>query len=480
MSGQAQSAHEDVRPGFVKRPLNFSETLAIARAWRWRGESMAQVERAVLKGTPELSPGARHLLQLYMDCLFDEDLQQSKTTVFPGSRTLELESGCVDRTIRRQRRELEAGGYIVRRFNKANRPEGTEAVDLAPTIARLAELEAVATGSRERRAEERAAWQAPALENEGDVRPGGQICPPKQSQLKGDSRAVRRDERAEDERMEASPLLAGRSQGARPLSSPNRRAGKAEDDPGSGPEAGSVRFPRKASGRSGARPAPAVAAGRVLQELQLALEASPRLKALIPVRLAQDPFSAQAVDIGEVCRAATQLLPEQDRNNGMTVLWAWENHGPRAIAMLACAIEDPRVENPCRYFGHFVTQAEPNVDLTLNLRRIIRFRQGKLASAAPPAPHADREVRDHPVWAEIARQLRARVREGAWGSWFAQAEFVGLEDQVLMLSVRSGVAAERIRRDFGQEIRAAARAAGHPVMKVMVTRRGVDDGPSTP
>jgi hypothetical protein len=67
-------------------------------------------------------------------------------------------------------------------------------------------------------------------------------------------------------------------------------------------------------------------------------------------------------------------------------------------------------------------------------------------------------VEDHP-WPEIAGRLRVIVREGAWGSWFSQVGFHGVVDGVLTLSTQTGLAADRIKRDYVPAIMQAAEAA---------------------
>ena len=457
MSGQAQPAHEDVRPGFVKRPSNFSETLARARAWRWDGETVWQVEKAVLRGTPHLSPGARHLLQLYLSCLYDEDLQKGDARVFPGSRILELEAGCVDRTIRRHRRELEACGYIVCRFNKANRPEGTEAVDLTPTIARLAELEATTEAARQQRAAERATWQAPALENEGDVRPGGQICPPEQSNEKRFSSVRGRAPSARPDRLAASTSVAGRSQRARPSAPPHQPAD---------PDVSAICSPRRASGSAGARSPGSVDADLLQEELRLARRACPELAALVPARVYDDPLTVQHVDVGMVVRAAHQLLPEKNRNNGWSAKAGFDRHGARVVVMLAVALTDPNARDRCRYFGGFVNSDAKALDLRPNLRRVLKLRGGDPAALGPP-PGAD-----NPIWQALDAELQRLLGQGDYGAWFGdRIGFLGLVNGMLNLSAPNELMARKIV-DLSDTVLAAAEAAHLAVHRVScVVRR---------
>ena len=74
-------------------------------------------------------------------------------------------------------------------------------------------------------------------------------------------------------------------------------------------------------------------------------------------------------------------------------------------------------------------------------------------------------------WPDIAAELRRLVREGAWGSWFGRVGFHGIEDGVITLATPTGLAADRIKRDYLPAILQAAETAGVFVDKVMLTVR---------
>ncbi len=147
--------------------------------------------------------------------------------------------------------------------------------------------------------------------------------------------------------------------------------------------------------------------------------------------------------------------------------------------MLAIALEDPDVKSPCGYFGKLTGQDRGAADLRLNLARILKGK-GQVAPPAPlESPAVEEEppplmfapgVEDHP-WPEIAGHLRAIVREGAWGSWFGRIGFHGLADGLLTLSTPTGIAADKIKRDYLPAILQAAEAAEVFVERVVVTVR---------
>src|SRR6202012_4591749 len=66
--------------------------------------------------------------------------------------------GCSQSQARANRRALEAAGFLVRDYTKANRPAGVEAYDLRPLMARLGELERVDDAIREAMEARRAAY----------------------------------------------------------------------------------------------------------------------------------------------------------------------------------------------------------------------------------------------------------------------------------------------------------------------------------
>ena len=132
--------------------------------------------------------------------------------------------------------------------------------------------------------------------------------------------------------------------------------------------------------------------------------------------------------------------------------------------MLAIALADPDVDNPCRYFGWMAKQDPRGApDLRLNLVRILKARglalppAHALATTSRPAPKPPLPTSvqpppgtDDPTWLAIVKPLRAIVREGAYGSWFAR---------------------DKIERDFIPAILTAAEAAELEVRRVLVSVR---------
>jgi|GEM_PF-982983 len=461
----------DWRPGFAKRADNFEDVRQRASAWRWEpGVTIWRIEDAVLLGARDLSPVQRLVLLHYVRRLNQEQLEKDIACVWPSTARIAAEVGCSQSTLRAHRKVLEARGYMVRDYNRANRPADIEAYDLAPLAARLGELEANAEAVD---AEIRQRW-AQAAEHVVAER-GFSARAPENRRLeqshRNESSSVRRRAAAPTAR---SRLLAQRSPPAagcddersstQSLRSGNHRANCS---------------PEGASGFVRAQPGTSVRGEMVRQELQAAYQASPRLAALVGPDVVADPLSASPADVARIAAALPELLPEPERNNDQTFTWALSRHGLRAIAMLAIAIEDPDVRSPCKYFGKMASYDPLGApDLRLNFARILK-QKDCVPPIADPAPTAvsPAEVvggpgRDDPRWLRIDAELQRRVKAGPYGAWFSAIGFHGIEDGVMQLSHRNGVAADRLRRDFVAVIQAAALAAGEDVSRVLLTVRG--------
>ena len=466
-----QTAHSDEwRPGFAKRAENFSEVCAQAEAWRWApGETIARVAAAVLKGTPTLSIPQRMTLLLYVEHLNQDRLEQDVACVWPSTHLVAGYLGCSDSQARANRRALEAAGFMVRDYTKANRPAGVEAYDLRPLMARLDELEAVDEGLRTEMDARRAAYS------------DNVVFATRYSARAPESRRLEQSHenfKSSVRKKDAAPPRHSSSE--RPASRPGN--GTVRENSGQRPRRRhdrAIGSPMGASGSGSANLAPSVYAEMVRQELRTAVQVCPRLAPLVTPTLLADPLNVAPEVAAQVAAAAGELLPNPERNNDQTALWGWRKHGVRVLVMLAICLEDPEVRSPCGYFGRLTGQDRGAADLRLNLARILK---GK-GEVPPPAPveaaAVDEEppplmfapgVEDHP-WPEIAERLRALVREGAWGSWFSRVGFHGVVDGVLTLSTPTGIAADKIKRDYIAAILQAAEAAEVFVDRVVLTVR---------
>lgn len=459
-----QVAEDEWRPGFARRANNFAQVCNLAVSWKWRdGVTTWRIKDAVAVGTPDLTDGERSLLSAYCTYLNDDELRQSRAFVWPSSRLIALQLGCSENSVRDRRRSLERKGYIVRDYNRANRPADDRAIDISPLCARLGELEGNRKAALDANAALRDAWQSPIV-NLGNYRaqaPNSRRL--EQSQLNNKNSV---------ERTDAPPARSRtRSQRDKPAEDrPGRDQSEKRPAPGRPIANGS---PERARAAGRTQSDPSALAEMLRAELGMAVRVSPALGSVLGPEVLANPASAGTAALVELERLAAELLPEQHRNNEVTVRWGWSRHGVRTAAMLAIALGDPKVENPCRYFGRLAC-AEPgsSLDLRLNLARILRERgispEAEPAAAALPSQVVAPPGADDPDWVSIAGELARRIRTGPFGAWFSQVGFHGISDGVLSISA-PGTAADKIRREYLKDVCAAAQAVGHEVSRVMVS-----------
>ncbi len=468
-----QTAHsEEWRPGFAKRAENFSEVCAQAESWRWApGETIARVAAAVLKGTPILTIPQRMTLLLYVEHLNQDRLEQDIACVWPSTSLIAEYLGCSESQARANRRALEVAGYLVRDYTRANRPAGIEAYDLRPLMAQLQALEGVDDAIREAQAARRAAYAETVA------------FPTRYSAQAPESRRLEQSHENLKSSVRGTDAATPRSY---PETRSAKRPGNGQDDRSSGQrprngQAGVIGSPGGASVSAGAGSDPSVYAEMVRQELRTAIQVCPRLAPLVRDGLLANPASATPEDAARIAAAAAELMPQPERNNDQTVVWGWRRHGIRVVTMMAIALEDPEVRSPCAYFGKLSTQERGAADLRLNLARILRQKgivppveaepemAVKVDAAPPPlmfAPGAE-----DPPWPQINAEIRRLIRDGAHGSWFNRIGFHGVVDGVLTLSSPTGIAADRIKRDYAEAIKMAAEACGVWVERVVLTVR---------
>ncbi|MBV9511526.1 MAG: hypothetical protein JO303_14735 [Caulobacteraceae bacterium] len=468
---------EDWRPGFAKRSENFFEVCAAAESWRWSpGETVARVAGAVLKGTPTLTIPQRTTLLLYVEHLNQDRLEQDIACVWPSTHLVARYLGCSESQARANRRALEAAGFLVRDYTRANRPAGVEAYDLRPLMARLDELEAVDDGIRAEMEARRAAYS------------DNVVFPTRYSAQAPESRRLEQSQSNFKSSVREKAAAPPRSQDAE-RAAPRPGNGQARDDSGQRTGRGAdsaLGSPTRARVSAGASLAPSAYAEMVRQELVAAAQVCPRLAPLVTPAVLANPAEVAPEVAARVAAAAGELLPQPERNNDQTALWGWRKHGVRVLVMLAIALEDPEVNSPCGYFGRLTGQDRGAADLRLNLARILKGKGvvGPPPEAAPaPVEDPDAAARrlaedlvappgaEDPKWQAIAGELRRILREGKFGSWFGRVGFHGVTDGVLHLSTPSGVAADRIRAEFIPDIKAAAEAADVFVERVVITMR---------
>ncbi len=470
--------HSEWLPGTAKRADNFGQVCERARAWRWTvGQTIPRLLDAILAGTPTLNHAQRATLMLYARHLNQDRLEQDNACVWPSSSLIAAYLGCSERDARRHRKALEAAGYLVRDYNRANRPAGVEAFDLAPLMARLDEMEDAEAAVREAQQFRRASYLAALIHQQELTAHPDKAVRLEQSQKNLVLSVTQSDApTARTRHSQQRPTVAGRL-------NVKGTSTKTEHETNRSTISSSEGASGFGKGRS-----ERIELGEIVRlEVLSALKACPRLAAILPEHLCNDPMAATGEDAGAIAQAAQHLLPNPDRNNDKTALWGWRRHGPRIIAMLAIALEDQKVRSPCGYFGKLAT-SEPGaaLDLRLNLSRIIRDQSikesektgsdvdqptEKCESREPPAVMDAPGIGD-PLWLAIDAELRRTVRQGPYGAWFGRIGFHGASDGILSLSAPNRLAAEKLQGQFASEIRAAAEAAGCLTKRIVVVVRG--------
>lgn len=448
---------EEYRPGFAKRADNFEEICNVAVGWQWEpGVNCARIKDAIAVGTPDLTMGERCVLAAYATYLNEKALERSLAYVWPSAGLIARQLGCSASLVRGYRKSLEAKGYLVRDYNRANRPAGNEAFDLSPTAARLEEMEAHEGQAREDVRLERETWQSHVV-SLGRYRAQA----PESQHLEQSQSNFSSPVPGSDAPMARSNFQKRRD---KPADQPQSR-GASPKLPAGGP-ASAICSPEGASGFSRGRSAPSVSAGMARAELLLALQLCPAVAETVPKHVQDNPDSATPSDVARWAALAAGLLPEARRNNDQTFYWAFERHGIRALTMLAIVLTDPNIDNPCSYFGWMAKQDPSGApDLRLNLARLARsvdpsalpagppeVKRGNLASKGSQQGLSRPEGAEDPVWSALSASIRRRVREGAYGSWFERLGFHGISDGMLTLSSTSGTVAEKIKREFVQSI----------------------------
>ncbi|TAL42222.1 MAG: helix-turn-helix domain-containing protein, partial [Salinibacterium sp.] len=375
-------APEDWRPGFAKRAPNFGAVCQQAISWE-PDESMTvwRVKDAIVLGTPELTMTERCVLLAYAAHLGQDRMLLGDAYVWPSAELIADHLSCSEATVRGARRTLEMKGYLVRDYNRANRPAGPKAIDLAPLVARLSELEDLVDGPRARRAARLDSLKEAVVSLHEYRTQAPEYSHLEQSHLQGSKEPVREA----DTPTARNQFASRRPAVAEPRSGPT--------DSGQRPAGGTpsaICSPGGASGFGGALPGGSEHAEMVRQELAAAAQVCPAIAPLVTPALLKHPTQASADTVAEWAELAARLLPDPERNNDQTFMWAYKRHGPRALAMLAASLTDTNVQSPCRYFGRLAsTDGRNPLDLRFNFRRILALMP---APAVRRGPGIDNEL----------------------------------------------------------------------------------------
>lgn len=453
----------DWRPGFAKRAPNFDLVCQQAISWQPDDElTHWRVKDAVTLGTPDLTMTERCVLAAYAAHLGQDRLVLGDAYVWPSAELIADHLSCSEATVRGARRSLEAKGYLVRDYNRANRPAGPKAIDLAPLVARLGELEDLVDAPRARRAARLDALNEHVVCLHEYRAQAPEFSHLEQSHLQGSKEPVREAD---------TPTARNKFASRRPTAADphNHHADSTNQRASGAPSA--ICSPERASGFGGALPGSSEHAEMVRQELAAAAQVCPEIAPLVTPALIQNPASAAPAEVERWAELAGRLLPDPERNNDQTFRWAYKRHGPRALAMLAVSLSDTNIKNACRYFGSLAcTDQHSPLDLRFNFRRILALR--------PPPAVVRGPGLDDPLWQAMEPELRAGVSGDIWASWFDQIGFDHVKGEILHLTTNNATAAARLTNDYQRLFVEAARAAGADrVKRVVFTPRRASPRP---
>ena len=398
-----------LQPGLAKRAENFADISARAGEFTPQPISRVDMDRAAMQGTPSLSAGARCLLGFYLSHLSALEIEQGKTGVWPGAWNASTALGVSESTIRRQKAELEQKGFILRKYDRRNRPLENDAIDLAPFLAQVADIIAEINARLDARRESFA----------------GQRAPDASTARANMTAQVRNNERLNSppESLDSCFIFSG--------------------------------FEEEGQGHTDINTNAITEAKRAFEDAKIvnqAIRLSPKLKAAIA-------SEGEALSASEAARRIWQALPKLfpkagDRSISHTFLWCAQRHGAGAFTRLAVALEDPKIKNPQKYFGWLATTAD-DVDLTAHLERI----QHKPAPEKPAATVLD--VPGDSFGDEVAREIAGLIGVPKYNSWLARKNTRYAQSREgLVIETVSSVCLDRLNNHMSAQLRVAATRLG--------------------
>ncbi|MEM6415470.1 MAG: DnaA N-terminal domain-containing protein [Pseudomonadota bacterium] len=404
-----RGGHENSLKGVAKRADNFRDVARNGAEYQGYPLSRLDLMRAAAIGTASLSDAARSLLTVYLCHLDTRRLSEGLTCVWPGNEAVGQAIGKTDSTIRRLKGDLEKAGYILRQYDRRNRPLEGGAIDLSPFLT-----------------------AAPAILE--DI----------------EAKSAARKQAWADARKPASPKVVSISSGEAPKSARQNSTRKLSDP--------CLEFSEFEKAKEGKPPinTRVIADAKQLildqQAINQALDLSKRLKNEIDPE-GEGVSPTQAAD--RIWEALPKLFPNDGAHSlGHTFLWCAKRHGAKAFLYLAVALEDPTVKDPRKLFGWFATHTE-DIDLSRNLERIKhKPKPVDPQETMPKLPGGTFEN-------EIGQAIADRISVPAYNSWFnpQSIRFVIKTDK-LIVEHANGFARDEINKRFARQLNAAAKEMG--------------------
>ncbi len=386
-----------MKPGWAKRGGQFETLKRACEGAPPSPVTRIDLDRAIAQGTPDLSSGARCLLMFYASHLAVDDIKHNQTSVFPGAARATACLGVSPATLRRHKSELEEAGFIIRCYDRRNRPLEGGAIELSPLLMKIPAILAKLSANMEA---QRDHWRSGR-------------CPDAASSL---SAQERKDEPLnKPKKSSENSFVDGRIEG-----------GGGHQPAGSGPVA------------------PIPADTTLIEQI---LRHAPKLRAALPAEF--EPADPMAT--GALRAVLPDLFPNESAASiGHTGLWAEQRLGTAMFAAVAIAIEDPEVRRPAAYFGRLVTRAE-GYDPRENLKRLAELNPAQVELERHGDPLSDR----------VLEGLADQIGIPAATSWFGGGRVrIGLHDSALVIETSGSFASQRIRERYLEELSAVALKEG--------------------
>lgn len=463
MSAAQQLANDSVQPR--SRPTARNKLALIDAAWVCHHlaelRDLTQADKAILCGL------IRHIDQASLDA--------DRTTVFPSTLCLALDTGYTPRQVVRSLARLEARA-LIRRFTVPR--WRTAHTDLFGFCAIASDALDAHAAEKERQLQ--AFRRGPiAILVEEDSMSSLQATESSLTETDKDPAIYVHANDASRGHLHRRPDKPAAADGGIQQPRQIRDDGEAQNC-----------SPGGAGFSAGADSEPSILAEPLRRALVAAWDASPTLRRLVDLDQLR---TAPVDDLSSAVERDYLTTVTGIRNPNRIWAWAIHRHGPvNAVLGWLIACDTPatadRPRNPGGWFTRFAT-AERAWDLSRNLRQLVR------ATAAPPAavvatPTAAMPTVPAPesvavavededaarilaqyraAWVRIARQGLGRERgEAVWNSWLGEARIVAIDDARLAIKVKTKVAASQLFDRYDQICQEAAAAIGFEGADFMV------------
>lgn len=393
-------------------------------------------------------------------------LDAGKSTVYPSTLCLALDTGYTQRQVMRSLARLESR-QLIRRFTPPR--WRTAHTDLSGFMAMAADALEAHVEEKERQLQAVRRGSIAVLVEDTESSRDDTESSPTETDIKPDISVEQSDApRDQSRRRPDKPAAASGSAAPSPSSTTN---GKAADC-----------SPSRASFSAGAGLEPSIPGERVRAALAAAWDGLPTLRRLVDLDHLQ---SASLETLAAIVERDYLSTVTGQRNPQHIWSWAVNRHGlDNAVLGWIIACDTPRSavrpeRNPGGWFTTFAT-AERRWDLSLNLRQLARVARADTTPPAPAATAEELELTDEPVeldtgaaagllatyrsaWVRAAGlRLGGRQKaEAAWKAWLSEAAVVGVDEDFLRIRVKTRFARDQLFKDYGDVCRIAAEAVGY-------------------